>query len=95
MLNKKLQKIIEGIYSLKSSEMDSVVEAVKLRRNQLHTLNAHSFKIGDTVFFRGRGKMLIEAKVRRIKIKYVLVETLDGVKWNVPGSHLSTEAVNA
>lgn len=94
-MNKKLETIITGIYSLKSSEVDSVVDAVKLRRNQLHTLNAHSFKIGDTVFFRGRRNTLLEAKVRRIKIKYVLVETLDGTKWNVPGSHLSTEAINA
>ena len=94
-MNKKLETIIKGIYSLQSLEMDSVVDAIKLRRNQLHTLNAHSLKIGDTVFFRGRGKMLIEAKVRRIKIKYVLVETLNGTKWNVPGSHLSKEAINA
>ena len=95
-MDKRLQKIIEGIYSLTSSEMDSVVEAVKLRRNQLHTKNAHSFKIGDTVFFRGRGKMLVEATVEKIKIKYVLVKTVEtGQRWNVPGSHLSKEAVNA
>ena len=94
-MNKKLETIIKGIYSLQSLEMDSVVDAIKLRRNQLHTLNAHSFKIGDTVFFRGRRNTLLEAKVRRIKIKYVLVETLNGTKWNVPGSHLSKEAINA
>ena len=94
-MNKKLETIIKEIYSLQSLEMDSVVDAIKLRRNQLHTLNAHSFKIGDTVFFRGRRNTLLEAKVRRIKIKYVLVETLDGTRWNVPGSHLSKEAVNA
>ena len=94
-MNKKLETIITGIYSLKSLEIDSVVDAIKLRRNQLHTLNAHSFKIGDTVFFRGRRNTLLEAKVRRIKIKYVLVETLNGTKWNVPGSHLSKEAINA
>jgi len=94
-MNKKLETIITGIYSLKSLEIDSVVDAIKLRRNQLHTLNAHSFKVGDTVFFRGRRNTLLEAKVRKIKIKYVLVETLDGTRWNVPGSHLSKEAVNA
>jgi hypothetical protein len=94
-MNKKLETIIKGIYSLKSSEVDSVVDAVKLRRNQLHTLNAHSFRIGDTVFFRGRRNTLLEAKVEKIKIKYVLVRTLDGTRWNVPGSHLSTEAINA
>ena len=94
-MNKKLETIITGIYSLKSLEIDSVVDAIKLRRNQLHTLNAHSFKVGDTVFFRGRRNTLLEAKVRKIKIKYVLVETLDGTRWNVPGSHLSKEAVSA
>ena len=94
-MNKKLQKIIQDIYSLGTTEMDSVVEAVKMRRNQLHLQNAQSFKVGDTVFFRGRRNTLCEAKVEKIKIKYVLVRTLDGVKWNVPGSHLSTEAVNA
>ena len=94
-MNKKLQKIIESIYSLNGTELSSVVDAIKLRRNQLHTSDAHSFKIGDTVFFRGRRNTLLEAKVRKIKIKYVLVETLDGTRWNVPGSHLSKEAVNA
>ena len=94
-MNKKLQKIIQDIYSLDTTEMDSVVEAVKMRRNQLHLKNAQSFRVGDTVFFRGRRNTLCEAKVEKIKIKYVLVRTLDGTRWNVPGSHLSTEAVNA
>ena len=94
-MNKKLQKIIQDIYSLGTTEMDSVVEAVKMRRNQLHLQNAQSFKVGDTVFFRGRRNTLCEAKVEKIKIKYVLVRTLDGTRWNVPGSYLSKEAVNA
>ena len=94
-MNKKLQKIIQDIYSLDTTEMDSVVEAVKMRRNQLHLKNAQSFRVGDTVFFRGRRNTLCEAKVEKIKVKFVLVRTLDGTRWNVPGSHLSTEAVNA
>ena len=44
-MNKKLQKIIQDIYSLGTTEMDSVVEAVKMRRNQLHLQNAQSFKV--------------------------------------------------
>ena len=94
-MSKRLQKIIEGIYSLTSSEMDSVVDAIKLKRNQLHFSDAQSFRVGDTVFFRGRRNTLCEAKVEKIKVKFVLVRTLDGTRWNVPGSHLSTEAVNA
>ena len=94
-MNKKLQKILEDIYKMDSAEIQSIVDAVKLRRNQLHLQDAQSFRVGDTVFFRGRRNTLCEAKVEKIKIKNVLVRTLDGTRWNVPGSHLSKEAVNA
>jgi hypothetical protein len=94
-MNKKLQKIIEDIYKMDSADIQSIVDTVKLRRNQLHFSDAQSFRVGDTVFFRGRRNTLCEAKVEKIKIKNVLVRTLDGTRWNVPGSHLSTEAVNA
>ena len=94
-MNKKLQKIIEDIYKMDSADIQSIVDAVKLRRNQLHLQDAQSFRVGDTVFFRGRRNTLCEAKVEKIKVKFVLVRTLDGTRWNVPGSHLSTEAVNA
>ena len=94
-MTKRLQKIIENIYSMNGAEIQSVVDAVKMRRNQLHFSDAQSFKVGDTVFFRGRRNTLCEAKVEKVKIKNVLVRTLDGTRWNVPGSHLSKEAVNA
>ena len=94
-MNKKLQKILEDIYKMDSADIQSVVDAVKMRRNQLHFSDAQSFRVGDTVFFRGRRNTLCEAKVEKIKIKNVLVRTLDGTRWNVPGSHLHTEAVNA
>ena len=94
-MNKKLQKILEDIYKMDSADIQSIVDAVKLRRNQLHFSDAQSFRVGDTVFFRGRRNTLCEAKVEKIKIKNVLVRTLDGTRWNVPGSHLHTEAVNA
>ena len=91
----KIQKIIEAILTMDNEDIQSVVDAVKMRRNQLHFSDAQSFKVGDTVFFRGRRNTLCEAKVEKIKIKNVLVRTLDGTRWNVPGSHLSKEAVNA
>ena len=94
-MNKKLQKILEDIYKMDSADIQSIVDAVKLRRNQLHLQDAQSFRVGDTVFFRGRRNTLCEAKVEKVKVKFVLVRTLDGTRWNVPGSHLSTEAVNA
>ncbi len=96
-MNKTLQKIIEGIYSLEGTEIDSVVEAVKLRRNQLHSIQAHSLKIGQRVSFSGRHGITEKGVVEKIKIKYVLVRTDRGQRWNVPGAHLTVlkEAVNA
>ena len=94
-MNKKLKTIIDEIFTMESIDLSAVVDAVKMRRNQLHLKDAQSFKVGDTVFFRGRRNTLCEAKVEKIKVKFVLVRTLDGTRWNVPGSHLHTEAVNA
>ncbi len=94
-MNKKMQKIISDIYSLSGADLSAVVEAVKLRRNQLHTTDAHSLRIGDRVSFQGRRSITEKGVVEKIKIKYVLVRTDRGQRWNVPGSHLTKETVNA
>ena len=93
----KLNKMIQDIYTLNSDELNQVVDAVKLRRNQLHSLDAHSLRIGQRVSFQGRHGITEKGIVRKIKIKYVLVETDRGQRWNVPGSHLTQikEAVDA
>ena len=91
----KIDKMIEDINLLNKVELDRVINAVKLRRNSLHALDAHSLKFGDRVFFTGRHGVLEHGTVEKIKIKYVLVRTDNGTSWNVPGSHLTKEAVNA
>jgi hypothetical protein len=93
----KLNKIIEDIYKMNSSEISQIIEAVKLRRNQLHTMNAGSFRIGDKVSFEGRGGRIVTGTVQKIKIKYVLIDAGIYGRWNVPGSHLTLvkEVVNA
>jgi hypothetical protein len=98
-MNIKLQKIISEIYEMNNTDLSAVVDAVKLRRNQLHTQDAHSLKIGDRVSFQGRHGITEKGVVEKIKIKYVLVRTDSGTRWNVPGSHLTPikneEAINA
>ena len=93
----KLNKMIQDIYTLNSDELNQVVDAVKLRRNQLHSLDAHSLRIGQRVSFQGRHGITEKGTVEKIKIKYVLVRTDRGQRWNVPGSHLTQikEAINA
>ena len=94
-MNKKLQKIISDIYEMNGTDLSAIIDAVKLRRNQLHTSDAHQFRVGDRVSFAGRHGSTLKGVVEKVKIKYVLVRTDMGQRWNVPGSHLSKEAVNA
>ena len=93
----KLNKMIQDIYVLNNDELNKVVEAVKLRRNQLHFQDAHSLKFNDRVSFQGRNGITEIGTVEKVKIKYVLVRTDAGQRWNVPGSHLTLikEAVDA
>ena len=94
-MNKKLQKIISDIYEMNGTDLSAIIDAVKLRRNQLHTSDAHQFRVGDRVSFAGRHGSTLKGVVEKVKIKYVLVRTDMGQRWNVPGSHLTKEAVNA
>ena len=89
--------IHEAIFKMTNDELSSIVETVKLRRNQLHFADAHSLRIGQRVSFQGRGGITEKGTVEKIKIKYVLVRTDRDQRWNVPGSHLTQikEAVNA
>ena len=94
-MNKTLQKTISDIYKMNGTDLSAVVDAVKMRRNQLHTSDAHQFRVGDRVSFAGRHGSILKGAVEKVKIKYVLVRTDSGTRWNVPGSHLTKEAVNA
>ena len=85
----KLNKMIQDIYVLNNDELNKVVEAVKLRRNQLHFTDAHNLKFNDRVSFQGRHGITETGTVEKVKIKYVLVRTDRGQRWNVPGSHLT------
>ena len=95
----KLNKLIQDVGVLNSDELNKVVEAVKLRRNQLHFQDAHNLKFRDRVSFQGRHGRTETGTVEKVKIKYVLVRTDAGQRWNVPGSHLTLintkEAVDA
>ena len=94
-MNKKLQKIITDISEMESTDLSAVVEAVKMRRNRLHFTDAQTFKVGDRVSFKGRYGRTEKGVVEKVKIKFILVRTDGGTRWNVPGSHLSKEKVNA
>ena len=94
-MNKTLQKTISDIYKMNGTDLSAVVDAIKMRRNQLHFADAQLFKVGDRVSFAGRHGSTLKGVVEKVKIKYILVRTDGGTRWNVPGSHLNKEKVNA
>ena len=94
-MNKRLKTIVEDIFKMESTDLSAIIDAVKMRRNQLHTSDAHQFRIGDRVSFAGRHGSTLTGVVERVKIKYILVRTDSGQRWNVPGSHLTMETKEA
>lgn len=83
-----LEKLIDTIYKLNNEDLNTVIDAIKLRRNQIHTQQAQTFKVGDTVSFKGRYGRTETGTVTKIKIKNVVVDT-GSVRWNVPGNLLT------
>ena len=71
-VNKRLQKILEDINVLNGTELSSVVDAVKMRRNQLHFSDAQSLRVGDKVSFNGRRGAIEKAVVEKIIVKSVV-----------------------
>ena len=54
---------------------------------------------GESLVEQHQRNSILKGTVEKVKIKYVLVRTDSGTRWNVPGSHLtliqSKEAVHA
>jgi hypothetical protein len=88
----KLNSIISGINTLSNSEIDQVITAVKSRRNTLSVQSAQSFVAGNKVSFTGRRGITMSGIVRKVNIKYVVVD-IDGshMSYKVPGSMLKKE----
>ena len=65
-MNKKLKTIIEDIFKMESTDLNAVVDAIKMRRNQLHTSDAHQFRVGDRVSFAGRHGSTLKGVVEKV-----------------------------
>lgn len=67
-----VQTAITAITYMNSSELNQVIEAVKLQRNYLARQVAVTFRFGDTVHFVARGQQ-VAGKVTKINTKTVTV----------------------
>ena len=89
-----LTKVLAGIQKLNNDEIDTVVERIKQRRNQLAVQSVSKLNRGDRVSFTSsRTGSKMKGTVRKINIKYVIVD-IDGtgMAYKVPGSMLKKVA---
>tara|TARA_A100001011_G_scaffold196409_1_gene204723 strand:- start:65 stop:352 length:288 start_codon:yes stop_codon:yes gene_type:complete len=89
-----LTKVLAGIQKLSNDEIDTVVQKIKQRRNQLAVQSAQSLNKGDRVSFTShRSGAKMKGTVRKVNIKYVIVD-IDGTEmaYKVPGSMLKKVA---
>ena len=74
--------------NLTNDELNSVVDAVKFARAQMTKQKTRAFQIGDSVkFTSNRNGLTYVGTVRKVKIKFVLVNTPGGL-FNVPANML-------
>lgn len=86
-----LKQVINFISGASTEDINEIVDAIKSRRNQIHTQKAQMFAVGDQVSFKGRYGRTETGTVTKVKVKYVIVDT-GSARWNVPGSHLTKVA---
>jgi hypothetical protein len=78
--------IVSGIYT--NDDLNSIIGAIKYARAQLTKQNKRAFQLGDTVkFTSNRNGLTYMGTVRKVKIKYILVNTPGGM-FNVPANML-------
>ena len=87
-----VQKIIADIYAINNNDdLNSIVEAIKLKRTHLAKTMARSFRKGDVVQFRSKTEGMIRGTVVKVNIKYVIVDAnIGGTRYRVPASMLET-----
>ena len=74
--------------NLSNAELESVISAVKFARASLAKQNKRAFQLGDSVkFTSNRNGLTYIGTVRKVKIKYILVNTPGGT-FNVPANML-------
>ena len=89
MVKLKLADILNAISHMDNDEINSLVRAVQVRRDQLHFQKTKNFNIGDRVeFTSSRTGQVLTGSVAKVKIKYILVATDNGQRWNIPGGML-------
>lgn len=88
-MSNRVTKAVELIYQMDSSELNQIIEAVKLKRTHLARSATRSVTVGDTVQFEARGRMVV-GKVTKVNTKTLQVREDRGglatTNWKVTAS---------
>ena len=95
-MTNKVTKAVELIYQMDNDELNQVIEAVKLKRQNLTKQATRAMVVGDIVSFTSsRTGRDISGKVKKVARKYVTVDCgVDG-QWKVPGNMLVKLGIGA
>jgi hypothetical protein len=80
-------EIINGTWTI--AELNSMVDAIKFKRQRMNERAKASLRVGDAVNFTStRTGQNVTGTVVKIAIKYVTVRTVQGL-WRVPANMLN------
>ena len=89
MKEQELIDVGNAILKMSLKEVDSLVDVIKHRRNEIHSRARLNFKVGDEVFFTSSRDKPVFGTVSKIAVKYIHVNTDEGTTWRVPAANLS------
>ena len=81
---------LTAVHSMSSSELNLLVEAIKLRRTSLARGVVRTLSVGDLVKFTGRGGASVRGRVVKLNRKTAVVDA-GGTQWRVTASLLTAE----
>ena len=81
---------LTAVHSMSSSELNLLVEAIKLRRTSLARGVVRTLSVGDLVKFTGRGGASVRGRVVKLNRKTAVVDAGD-TQWRVTASLLTAE----
>ena len=72
-----------------NEQLDSIISAIKFRRNSISKVNKRQFTVGATVkFTNSRTGRDMHGKVTKVAIKYITVDCGVDRTWRVPANML-------
>ena len=87
--DKQLTDTMHLVQNMTATQVDDIVEAIKLRRTRMHRDAVHVLNVGDKVKFTGRGNAIVTGTITKKAVKNVIIDTGAG-KWRVPASIVTT-----